>query len=268
MAGPAARITIAPPIIADLNFAFISLFPRYRRGLVYCVSGSNAFALHHSDANDMRMNDILLFDFFRSSASYRVRIALNLKGVSYTAIPTSLLAREHKAAEYVARNPQGFVPMLSIDGHDLTQSLAIIDYLDAHYPDLPMVSSDPALRSKTLAQALVIAADIHPLNNLRVLHYLRDVLGHDQTVLDNWYRHWMTEGFTALEVMAPETGLFGGALPNMADVCLVPQMFNARRFETPLEAFPKLVRIDAALCAMPAFAAAHPDAVDPEGGKK
>jgi maleylacetoacetate isomerase len=216
----------------------------------------------------MLMNEILLFDFFRSSASYRVRIALNLKGVSYTAIPTSLLAREHKTAEYIARNPQGFVPMLSIDGHDLTQSLAIIDYLDAHYPDPPMVSSDPAQRSKTLAQALVIAADIHPLNNLRVLHYLRDVLGHDQDVLDNWYRHWMTEGFTALEAMAPDDGLFGGAQPNMADVCLVPQMFNARRFETPLAAFPKLVRINAELCAMPAFMAAHPDVVNPDGGLK
>jgi maleylacetoacetate isomerase len=160
------------------------------------------------------------------------------------------------------------VPMLSIDGHDLTQSLAIIDYLDAHYPDPPMVSSEPALRSKTLAQALVIAADIHPLNNLRVLHYLRDVLGHDQFVLDNWYRHWISEGFTALETMAPKSGFFGGPRPNMADVCLVPQMFNARRFETPLDAFPKLVRIDAELCAMPAFMAAHPDVVNPNGGLK
>ncbi len=210
------------------------------------------------------MNDILLYDYFRSSASYRVRIALNLKGVTYTAIPTSLLAGEHKAAEYVARNPQGFVPMLSIDGQDLTQSLAIIDYLDAHYPDPPMVSSDPSQRSKTLAEALVIAADIHPLNNLRVLRYLRDVLGQDQAALDAWYRHWITEGFTALEAMAPDDGLFGGTQPNMADVCLVPQMFNARRLETPLETFPKLVRIDAALCAMSAFADAHPDAVEPK----
>ncbi len=210
------------------------------------------------------MNDILLYDYFRSSASYRVRIALNLKGVDYTAIPTSLLTGENKTAEYVARNAQGFVPMLSIDGHDLTQSLAIIDYLDAHYPDPPMVSSDPAERSKTLAQALVIAADIHPLNNLRVLRYLRDVLGQDQGAIDNWYRHWMIEGFTALEAMAPDEGLFGGAQPNMADVCLVPQMFNARRLETPLDAFPKLVRIDAALSDIPAFAAAHPASVNPE----
>jgi maleylacetoacetate isomerase len=210
------------------------------------------------------MNDTLLFDFYRSSASYRVRIALNLKGVDYTAVPTSLLDAANKAAEYVARNPQGFVPMLSADGHDLTQSLAIIDYLDAHYPDPPMVSSDPTERAKTLAQALVIAADIHPLNNLRVLRYLKDVLGHNQDAIDTWYRHWITEGFAALEVMAPESGLFGGDQPNLADVCLVPQMANARRFETPLKAFPRLTRIDAALCALPAFAAAHPDAVNPD----
>jgi maleylacetoacetate isomerase len=209
------------------------------------------------------MNDILLHDFFRSSASYRVRIALNLKGVDYTAVPTSLLLNEQKAADFVARNPQGFVPMLSIDGHDLTQSLAIIDYLDANYPDPPMVSSKPAERAKTLAQALVIAADIHPLNNLRVLRYLKDVLGLDQDAVDTWYRHWIAEGFTALENMAPENGYFGGNQPNMADVCLVPQMYNARRFDTPLAAYPKLVRIDAVLCELDVFKAAHPDAVGP-----
>jgi maleylacetoacetate isomerase len=210
------------------------------------------------------MNDILLHEFFRSSASYRVRIALNLKGVPYDSVPVNLISRDNKTSEYIARNPQGFVPMLTIDGHDLTQSLAIIDYLDANYPDPPMVSSDPAERSKILAQALVIVTDIHPLNNLRVLHYLRDVLGVDQDAVDNWYRHWITEGFAALEAMAPTSGLFGGDLPNMADVCLVPQMYNARRFETPLDAFPNLVRIDAALCALPAFMAAHPDAVNPD----
>ncbi|WP_373475494.1 maleylacetoacetate isomerase [Sphingorhabdus sp.] len=210
------------------------------------------------------MNEIILFDYWRSSASYRVRIALNLKGVTYRSVPTSLVEGQHKSPEYVARNPQGFVPMLSIDGHDLTQSLAIIDYLDANYPDPAMVSSNPADRSKTLAQALLIAADIHPVNNLRVLRYLKDQMGQDQTAIDNWYRHWIVEGFTALEAMAPADGLFGGDLPNLADVCLVPQMANARRFETSLEAFPKMVRIDAALSEMPAFKAAHPDVVNPE----
>jgi maleylacetoacetate isomerase len=209
------------------------------------------------------MTETLLFDYWRSSASYRVRIALNLKGVDYQSVPTDLLAASHKAADYVARNPQGFVPMLSIDGHDLTQSLAIIDYLDANYPDPPMVSSDPATRAKTLAQALVIAADIHPVNNLRILGYLKSEFGADDAAVAKWYRHWIVEGFAALEAMAPEQGFFGGDLPNLADVCLVPQMANARRFDTPLDAFPKLVRIDAALQALPAFAKAAPDAVKP-----
>jgi maleylacetoacetate isomerase len=209
------------------------------------------------------MNEILLFDYWRSSACYRVRIALNLKGVAYTAVTTDLLERDHKNAAYVARNPQGFVPMLSIDGHDLTQSLAIIDYLDAKYHDPKMVSSDPAMRAKTLAQALLIAADIHPINNLRVLKYLQGPLGLDQAAVDDWYRHWIVEGFTALEAMAPEDGLFGSDLPNLADVCLVPQMANARRFDTPMETFPKLLRIDAALREIPAFAKAEPEAVKP-----
>ncbi|MFN3747911.1 MAG: maleylacetoacetate isomerase [Sphingorhabdus sp.] len=210
------------------------------------------------------MSDIILFDYWRSSASYRVRIALNLKGVVYTAVPTNLLDASHKKPDYVARNPQGFVPMLSIDGHDLTQSLAIIDYLDANYPDPPMVSSDPAERAKTLAQALVIAADIHPLNNLRVLGRLKSQFSADDAAVADWYRHWIVEGFTALEAMAPETGLLGGAQPNLADICLVPQMANARRFETPLDAFPKLVRIDAELREIKAFAKAAPEAVKPE----
>ena len=210
------------------------------------------------------MNEIILYDYWRSSASYRVRIALQLKGVAFKIVPTSLLDGRHKVPEYVARNPQGFVPMLSIDGHDLTQSLAIIDYLDANYPDPAMVSSNPADRARTLAQALVIAADIHPVNNLRILKYLKDQLGQDQQAIDDWYRHWILEGFNALEAMAPQDGLFGGDLPNLADVCLVPQMANARRFNTPLESFPKLVRIDAVLTEMPAFKAAHPDAVNPD----
>jgi len=210
------------------------------------------------------MSDIILFDYWRSSASYRVRIVLNLKNVPYTRVPTSLLDNAQRAPDYVARNPQGFVPMLSIHGHDLTQSLAIIDYLDAQYPDPAMVSSNPADRAKTLAQALIIAADIHPIDNLRVLRYLKDKMGQSQEAVDQWFRHWIIEGFTALEAMAPEDGLFGGDLPNLADVCLVPQMANARRVDTPLDAFPKLLRMDAALTALPAFAAAHPDQVKPD----
>lgn len=210
------------------------------------------------------MNDIILYDYWRSSASYRVRIALNLKGVEYTRIATNLLKADHKAPDYVARNPQGFVPMLHIDGHDLTQSLAIIDYLDAKFPEPRMCSPEPAIRAKTLAQALLIAADIHPVNNLRILNYLKAEFGAGEAATANWYRHWIVEGFTALEAMAPEDGLFGSDLPNLADVCLVPQMANARRFATPLEAFPKLVRIDEALRGIDAFAKAAPEAVQQE----
>lgn len=209
------------------------------------------------------MSEVVLYDYWRSSASYRVRIALNLKHVAYKSVPTSLIEGEHKLPDYIAMNPQGFVPTLLIDGHVLTQSLAIIDYLDAKFPEPKLVSAEPAARSHTLAQALVIAADIHPVNNLRILQYLKNELGQDQSVLDDWYRHWIVEGFTALEAMAPEDGLFGGDSPNLADICLVPQMANARRFDTPLDAFPRLVRIDAALTALPAFAAAHPDRHNP-----
>lgn len=209
------------------------------------------------------MTDIILFDYWRSSASYRVRIALNLKGVAYETVDTSLLDGAQKAPDYVARNPQGFVPMLSIDGHDLTQSLAIIDYLDAQYPEPPMVSREPLERAMTLAQAMVVAADIHPVNNLRILKYLKNELGQDQDAVDRWYRHWIAEGFAALEAMAPESGLFGGDRPNLADICLVPQMYNARRFATDLSAFPRLVRIDAACNEMEAFQNAAPEAVKP-----
>ncbi len=207
------------------------------------------------------MREILLFDFWRSSASYRVRIALNLKGVAYRSVPVSLPDGAQRDPEFLARNPQGFVPMLHIDGLDLTQSLAIIDYLDAKYREPRMVSSNPAARTKTLAQALLIAADIHPLNNLRVLNYLKDELQQDAEVINCWYRHWIAEGFSALEAMAPDDGLFGGETPNIADVCLVPQMYNARRYDAPLDGYPKLVRIDAELRAMDAFARATPEAV-------
>ncbi len=207
------------------------------------------------------MSEVVFYEYWRSSAAYRVRIALNLKGVSYRSVQLDLTAGAQSSAEYLAINPQGLVPALAIDGHLLTQSLAIIDYLDAKYADPPMVSSDPASRSRTLAQALLIATDIHPLNNLRVLGYLRRELGQGDDAVSTWYRHWIAEGFAALEQMAPEAGLFGGDRPNMADVCLVPQMANARRFDTPLDAYPRLVAIDTALRALPAFAAAAPEAV-------
>jgi maleylacetoacetate isomerase len=210
------------------------------------------------------VSEVVLYDYWRSSAAYRVRIALNLKGVNYRRDGVDLLKGEQRSDEHLARNPQGLIPALAIDGQLLTQSLAIIDYLDAKFEDPPLISSDPARRAHTLAQALLIAADIHPLNNLRVLAYLREHFGADETAVAAWYQHWIAEGFAALDVMAPEVGLFGGERPNLADVCLVPQMANARRFEQPLEPYPRLVRIDAALRQLPAFAAAAPEAVKPD----
>ncbi len=209
------------------------------------------------------MSDIILYDYWRSSASYRVRIALNLKQVAYQTVPTDLLTRAQKAPDYVARNPQGLVPMLHIDGHDLSQSLAIIDYLDATRPEPRLIPADPAARAAMLARAMIIIADIHPVNNLRMLQYLKTEMGQEQGAIDSWYRHWIAEGFGALEVLAPETGLFGGDAPDLTDVCLVPQMANARRFDLDMTPFPRLLRIDAALQAIPAFAAAHPDRVKP-----
>ncbi|HEU0098319.1 MAG TPA: maleylacetoacetate isomerase [Allosphingosinicella sp.] len=206
-----------------------------------------------------------LFDYFRSSACYRVRIALNLKGVDYEAVPVDLVEGGQKGAEYRAVNPQGLIPALEIDGQVLTQSLAIIDYLDRTRPGPALVPAEPADAAHVRALALVVACDIHPLNNLRVLKYLSGPLDQPQEARDSWYRHWVAEGFSALEAMAsPRAGrfLFGDS-PTLADICLVPQMFNARRFETPLEAYPTLVRADAEANRLDSFAAAHPDRVAP-----
>lgn len=203
---------------------------------------------------------LTLYDYYRSSASYRVRIALNLKGADYERVPVNLLEGEQRYDEYLERNPQGFVPMLEADGRRLTQSLAIIAWLDARFPEPPLRTSDPDV----LALALTIAADIHPLNNLRVLKRLTG-LGVYEEARDDWYRHWIREGFTALEALAaPGSGrfLFGDSV-TLADICLVPQMFNARRFEVELDPYPTLVRCDAEAAALDAFAAAHPDRVAP-----
>ncbi|WP_309610627.1 maleylacetoacetate isomerase [Sphingomonas sp.] len=207
------------------------------------------------------MTTPILHDFWRSSASYRVRIGLNLKGVAYTSHAVSLPAGEQKSPDYRALNPQGFVPMLEIDGHRLTQSLAILDYLDATHKEPPFVAHDPAERSHILAMALVVACDIHPLNNLRVLKYLGGPLGQPEAVRDDWYRHWVVEGLAALEAMAARSAgqWLNGDGVSLADICLIPQMYNARRFDVALDAYPTLVRVDAAAQNHSAFAAAHPD---------
>jgi len=203
----------------------------------------------------------ILYDYYRSSASYRVRIALNLKGVDYERRPVNLVESEQKEAGYRELNPQGFVPMLEIDGQRITQSLAICNYLNSIVPDPPFMPADAADRAHVLAMALTVACDIHPLNNLRVLKYLSGALGQSQQARDDWYIHWVREGFDALEMLAKERAgnfLFGDT-PNLADICLVPQMYNARRFNVPVDAYPTLVRADSNATALPAFAAAHPD---------
>jgi maleylacetoacetate isomerase len=202
-----------------------------------------------------------LHDYFRSSAAYRVRIALNLKGVAYESVPVDLRHGQQHDPAYLACNPQGLVPTLEIDGHTLTQSLAILDYLDARFPDPAFVPKDPAHRAHVLAMALTIACDIHPVDNLRVLRYLKTELGHEQPAIDSWYIHWITEGFDALEALAERHAgrCLSGDTPGLADICLIPQLYNARRFNVELYPYPTLLRIDEALTATPAFAAAHPD---------
>ena len=207
------------------------------------------------------MAQAILYDYWRSSAAYRVRIALNLKGVEYEQRSVNLAAGEQKADDYRAINPQGLVPMVEIDGHRIAQSLAIIVYLDQTIAEPALMPRDPADGAHVRAMAMTIACDIHPLNNLRVLKELKGPLGHDQATVDAWVAHWISEGFAALDAMAsPRAGKFlFGDEPTIADICLVPQMYNARRFNVPVDAYPTLVRADANACELDTFARAHPD---------
>jgi len=207
------------------------------------------------------MSRPVFYEYWRSSAAYRVRIALKLKGVDYESRPVDLREGEQRSSNFLAMNPQGLVPMLEIDGHRLTQSLAIIGYLDARFPNQPLIPASAAERALVVAMAMIVACDIHPLNNLRVLQYLKNELGHSQDEADAWYRHWISEGLAALEAMArPSAGkfLFGDA-PTGADVCLVPQLYNARRFNVPLDDYPTLLRAEENANKLDGFAAAHPD---------
>jgi maleylacetoacetate isomerase len=204
-----------------------------------------------------------LYSYFRSSAAYRVRIALNLKGIEYDLESKSLRAAEHLAADYLEINPQGFVPALGIEGTVLAQSIAILEYLDERYPVPMLLPKHPVARAQVRAMALSIACDIHPLNNLRVLNYLRSEFKLTDSQVDDWYRHWIVEGFRPLETSVKRHSktsrhCFGEEI-SIADVCLVPQMFNARRLNVDLAPFPTLVAISTALESLPAFAAARPE---------
>ncbi len=205
-----------------------------------------------------------LYSFWRSSAAYRVRIALAVKGVPHEQVATHLGKGAQRDPAFVACNPQGFVPALDEDGFVLGQSLAIIEYLDETHPHPPLLPTAARDRAIVRWMAQAIACDIHPLNNLRVLNYLKGAFGQDQDGVNRWYRHWITEGFTGLEVLARRHSgdgahLFGSSV-SIADVCLVPQLYNARRFDTDLGPFPTLVAIGAALATRADFASAVPEA--------
>ena len=209
------------------------------------------------------MTQLVLHDYFRSSASFRVRIALNLKGLDYSRVEVSLIAGEQRSDAFLEQNAQGFVPMLVVDGEPIIQSMAIIDWLDRAYPEPRLIPEEAMPRAVALARAQVIASDIHPLNNLRVLKYLKRDLGLNEQTKDRWIATWIAQGFEALEAMAGDDRYLGGDTPGIADCCLVPQIYNARRFEVSLGDYPRLVAIDAACMELEAFQKAHPDAVKP-----
>jgi maleylacetoacetate isomerase/maleylpyruvate isomerase len=203
----------------------------------------------------------VLYGYWRSSAAYRVRIALNHKKLAFTQQPVSLIKGEQRGEPYLALNPQGLVPAF-LDGEILlTQSLAICEYLDEAYPDSPaLLPKAPVERARVRAMAQVVACDIHPLGNLRVLRYLQHELQQGEEGKRAWIARWLHEGLAALEALAtPWAGdCLSGDVVTLADVCLVPQLYNARRFELDLSRYPVLCRVDAALAELPSFASAHP----------
>ena len=205
---------------------------------------------------------LTLYSFFRSSAAYRVRIALDLKGLSYDTVAIHLQKEGglNRKPAYRAVNPQMRVPALKLDsGEILTQSLAIIEYLDELHPQPPLLPRGAVERAKVRALAQLVACDIHPLNNVAPLRYLKNELGQDQAKIDAWYHHWIIEGFEALEAMLTGGGCALGEQVTLADICLVPQVANARRLKVPLDRFPKIVLVDAACAKIPAFEKARPE---------
>jgi maleylacetoacetate isomerase len=203
-----------------------------------------------------------LYSYFRSSAAYRTRIALNLKGIAFETVPVHLTRNggQQHAPEFQAVNPQRRVPALALDtGEVLLQSFAIMEYLDEVYPDPPLLPKDPIERAHVRAVAQIIACDIHPLNNLGPLRYLRHTLKADQSAIQEWYRHWIITGFEAVEALIKPAPYAFGRHVTVADICIVPQVANARRFNVPLDRFPGVVAVDAAAAKLSAFDAARPD---------
>jgi maleylacetoacetate isomerase len=205
---------------------------------------------------------VKLYSYFRSSAAYRVRIALNLKGIAYETVPIHLVkdGGHNKRPEFRAVNPQMRVPALVTPGGDvLIQSLAIIDYLDDIQPEPPLLPKNPLARAKARALAEIVACDIHPLNNIGPLRYLKNVMGQEQSAIDAWYHHWVVAGFEAIEALIEGGPYACGKEVTLADLCLVPQVYNARRLKVPLDKFPKIVAADKACLALAAFERAQPE---------
>lgn len=201
-----------------------------------------------------------LYSYFRSTAAYRVRIALNLKGIDYSLIPVNLLKDEQKSDWYLAVNPLGLVPALRLDdGTVISQSTAILEWLDETSPDMPLLPADPLQRSRVRAMANIIACDIHPLNNLRVLKHLVGVLGVSEDAKKEWYHHWIQLGFDALEQQMEQGAYTAGGCLSMADVYLVPQVFNALRFDMAMDQYPTIMSVYKRCNELDAFIKAHPD---------
>jgi len=204
-----------------------------------------------------------LFGYFRSSAAFRVRIALNLKGLTYEDAFIHLRRGDQRGADFLAVNPQGLVPALEIDEDTLIQSMAIAEYLEETHPQPPLLPVDPPGRARVRALAAIVACDIHPINNLRVLRYLSRPLGHDQAAIETWYNHWIATGFEAFERLLTgdrNTGEFcHGDRPGLADIALVPQIVNSERYRLDLSPYPTIARIYASCMNLDAFAAAHPN---------
>lgn len=204
---------------------------------------------------------MILHGYWRSGAAWRARIALALKGLDYDQLGVDLRVGAQRSEAFVTLNPQGMVPALEVDGAVLTQSPAILEWLEETHPQPPLLPAGPLARARVRAMAALIGCDIHPLNNLRVGKALRETFDADQAAVDAWAARWIAPGFAALETMVARDGAGWcfGAAPTLADCYLVPQIYSARRFNVPLEAFPRLLAVDAAAAAHPAFAAAHPD---------